>query len=190
MRGIESKDVWVLRGDLESKYLGLESKIPHNPRIIKFIFDNQRLNSWIGRLQRKKLQIRAIKTQSRIVDYKSIRKKKKKRNYKVNLTKNPNSTLKYSLKSQGEEVPKNPGKPRIKRLKIAKPPEQTPPTRHRPGTIVPGGTVVPPNTARPCQITGRPAAHRFRCTVVRLFALPCVRLFFACCPLFCFVCFP
>ena len=40
MQGNESKDVWVLRGDLESKHQGLKSKIPHNPLNIKLIPDN------------------------------------------------------------------------------------------------------------------------------------------------------
>jgi len=41
MKGIRSKYVWILRVDLESKHQGLESKIPHNPLNIKFIFDNR-----------------------------------------------------------------------------------------------------------------------------------------------------
>jgi len=41
MKGNGSKDVWVLRGDLESKHQSLESKIPHNPLNIKFIFDDR-----------------------------------------------------------------------------------------------------------------------------------------------------
>jgi len=43
MKGNGSKDVWVLRGDLESKYQSLESKIPHNPLNIKFIFDKSEM---------------------------------------------------------------------------------------------------------------------------------------------------
>jgi len=43
MKGIGSKYVWVLRGDLESKHQGLESKIPQNPQNIKFIFDNREM---------------------------------------------------------------------------------------------------------------------------------------------------
>ena len=42
MNGNGGKYVWVLRGDLGSKHQGLESKIPHNPLNIEFIF--QRLN--------------------------------------------------------------------------------------------------------------------------------------------------
>jgi len=44
MNGNGGKYVWVLRGDLGSKHQSLESKIPHNPLNIKFIF--QRLNFW------------------------------------------------------------------------------------------------------------------------------------------------
>ena len=43
MKGIGSKYVWVLRADLESRHQGLESKIPHNPLNIKFIFDNREI---------------------------------------------------------------------------------------------------------------------------------------------------
>ena len=43
MKGNECKDVWVLRGDLESKHQSLESKIPHNPLNIKHIFDNREM---------------------------------------------------------------------------------------------------------------------------------------------------
>jgi len=39
MKGNRSKDVWVLRGDLEFKHQSLKSKIPHNPLNFKFIFD-------------------------------------------------------------------------------------------------------------------------------------------------------
>jgi len=39
MKGIGSKDVWVLRGDLEFKHQGLESKIPYNPLNTKFSLD-------------------------------------------------------------------------------------------------------------------------------------------------------
>ena len=47
MKGIGSKYVWVLRGDLESKCQGLESKIPHNPLNIKLIFDNtEMIKDW------------------------------------------------------------------------------------------------------------------------------------------------
>ena len=41
MEGIGNKYVWVLRGDLESKHQGLESKILHNPLDIKLIFDKK-----------------------------------------------------------------------------------------------------------------------------------------------------
>jgi len=51
-------------GDLESKHQGLESKIPHNPLNIKFIFDtrsvNQRLNF---RDTRKKHKISPFKAE-------------------------------------------------------------------------------------------------------------------------------
>ena len=50
------------------------------------------------------------------------------------------------------------------------------------GQAVPCGTVVPPSMVRPCQITGRPAVLGFGCTVVRPFALRCVRLFSVCSP--------
>ena len=43
MKGIGSKYVWVLRGDLESKHQDLEFKIPHNPLNIKLIFDNREM---------------------------------------------------------------------------------------------------------------------------------------------------
>jgi len=43
MKGIGGKYVWVLRGDLESKHQGLESKISHNPLNIKLIFDNREM---------------------------------------------------------------------------------------------------------------------------------------------------
>jgi len=43
MQGNGSKDVWVLRGDLESKHQSLESKIPYNPLNIKFIFDKREI---------------------------------------------------------------------------------------------------------------------------------------------------
>jgi len=43
MNGNGSKDVWILRGDLESKHQSLESKIPHNPLNIKFIFDKREM---------------------------------------------------------------------------------------------------------------------------------------------------
>jgi len=43
MKVIGSKYVWVLRGDLESKHQGLESKIPQNHLNIKFIFDNREM---------------------------------------------------------------------------------------------------------------------------------------------------
>ena len=43
MKNIGSKYVWVLRGDLESKHQGLESKISHNPLNIKLIFDNREI---------------------------------------------------------------------------------------------------------------------------------------------------
>jgi len=43
MKGIRSKYVWVLRGDLESKHQGLESKIPYNLLNIKLIFNNREM---------------------------------------------------------------------------------------------------------------------------------------------------
>jgi len=50
MKGSGSKNVWILRGDLESKHQSLESKIPQNPLNIKFILDNWEiikiLNFW------------------------------------------------------------------------------------------------------------------------------------------------
>ena len=60
MKGIGSIDVGVLRGDLESKHQGLESKIPHNPLNIKFIFDNREVikdltlgDELIGKVKKK-----------------------------------------------------------------------------------------------------------------------------------------
>jgi len=52
MNGNGGKYVWVLRGDLGSKHQGLESKIPHNPLNIEFIF--QRLNFGRGWLEKWK----------------------------------------------------------------------------------------------------------------------------------------
>ena len=50
MRGIENKDVGILRGDLDSKTSRFRVQNPPQPLNTKFIFDNgkvyQRLNFW------------------------------------------------------------------------------------------------------------------------------------------------
>ena len=87
------------------------------------------------RLQRKSCRLKQLKLNQGSSITKAFGRRRRKETTKINLTKNPNSTLKYSLKSQGE-VPKYEAKTPIKKAeKIANP--------HNPGRT---------NLARPCQV--------------------------------------